>query len=95
MDTGADAGWVVIQQSRGKRDVSEPCRHEDVGRRPALEQTPADIRAIDQRVLRGHRLVIDAADVDVGAAVEQEVSDRDGLRLVKWLLTVAATGMNE
>ena len=53
VDAGGDAGWVGIQQSRGKRDVSEARRHEDVGRGPALEQTPAHVRTIDQRVLRG------------------------------------------
>ena len=30
-----------------------------------------------------------------GAAVEQEVGDRDGLRLVKWLLTVSSSRVNE
>ena len=39
--------------------------------------------------------MIDAAHVDPGAAIEQEVGDRDGLRLVERLLAVASARVHE
>ena len=95
VDASGGAGRIGVQQARGERDVPEAGGHEDVGRGAALEQTPADVRAIDQRVLRRRGLVIDAAHVDAGAAVQQEVGNRDGLRLVERLLTVAAARVDE
>ena len=69
--------------------------HENIGRGPALEQAPAHLRAIDQRVLRGRGLVIDAAHIDAGTAIEQEIGNRHGLRLVERLLTVSAPRVDE
>ena len=94
MRAATQAGSVSSRRV-ARRDVPEAGRHEDVGRGPALEQTPADVRAIDQRVLRRRGLVIDTAHIDARAAVEQEVGNRDGLRLVERLLTVSSPRVNE
>ncbi len=39
--------------------------------------------------------MIDATHVDVRAAVEQEVGDREGLRLMQWLLTISSSRVHE
>ena len=62
---------------------------------PRSSRTPADVRAIDQRVLRRRGLVIDAGHIDPCAAVQQEVGDRDGLRLMERLLTIASSRVHE
>ena len=86
---------IGVEQARRERGVAEAGGHEDVGRGAALEQAPADVGPIDERVLRRRGLVIEAAHVDAGAAVEQPVGDVDGLRFVQRLLTVAAAGVDE
>ncbi|MEP6914810.1 MAG: hypothetical protein ABJC89_04160 [Acidobacteriota bacterium] len=90
VDASRNAGGIGIQQAGSQADVAETGRHEEIWRGPALEQAPADVRAIDQRVLRGRGLVIDTPRIDLRAAVQQKVGNRDGLRLVKRLLPVSS-----
>ena len=62
------------QRSLDEPQVSQHDRHEDVDRRAALDQSTALPGEVD-RVLGRRRDVIDAASVDVGAAIEQQVDD--------------------
>ena len=95
VDAGGGTLGIGVEQARRERGVPEAGGHEDVGRGAALEQPPADVGPIGERVLRRRRVVIDAGHVDPGAAVEQPVGDLDRLRLVQRLLTVAAAGVDE
>ena len=80
IDASGRRSRVGIQYARGQSDVAETRGHIDVRRGPALEQAAADVRAIDQRILRRRGLVIDAARIHVRTVVQQEVSNRHGLR---------------
>ena len=62
---------------------------------PRSSRRRHDVGPIDQRVLGGRRLVIDAAHVEARAVIQQEVGDGDGLRLVEWLLTVSSAGVDQ
>ena len=68
VDAGADTRWIGVDHASGEGEIPESGRHEDVRRRRTIEQTPANLRPIDQRVLRRRGLVIDAAHVDARAA---------------------------
>ena len=95
VDARCGACRILVQKSGCEGHVAEVGCHEDVGRGPALEQAPAHLRAIDQRVLRRRGRVIDTAHIHVGAVVQQEIGNRDGLRFVERLLTVSAPRVHE
>ncbi len=95
VNTSGRGGRVGVEQSRRQTEVAEARCHVDVRRGAALEEAAADVRAIDERVLRRRGFVIDAARIHVGAAVQQEVGNRDGLRLVERLLAVPSARVHE
>ena len=88
-------GRVGVEQTRGQRDVAEARRHIDVRGGPALEQTATDVRAIDERVLRRRRFVVDAARIDVRPVVQQVVGNRDGPGFVQRLLAIASARVEQ
>jgi len=94
--TGAVLGATHRMLEPGcESDVSEMGGHENVGRRPSLEQSPAHLWTIDQGVLRGSGLVIDAAHIDPGTAIQQEIGNRGGLRFVERLLAISASRVDQ
>ena len=84
-----------VQDPRHRRAIPERGRQQDVGGAAAPGQLAGDVRPVAHHPLRRGRLVIDVARVDLGAAIEQEVRHRHGLREVERQLPIPAARVDQ
>ncbi len=77
-----------------QRQVTDGGGHQDVGLAAARDEIARDVLVVADQVLCRCRLVIDVARIDIGAAVEKQLGNRDGRGDVQRRLSVAAAGVN-
>ena len=86
---------IVTQAPLDERGIAQPDGDEDVAPRAARDQQPRHVRRVSHQILRRCRTVIDAARVEVGAAVDEKQRHRDGSRAVQRRLAVTTAGVHE